>query len=283
MTLESALRQGSKLLEEAGIPAPCLTAEVLLCHALGRERSYLYGHPEEELTNNPWIHYGRYLHERLNGKPTQYITRVQEFYGRIFQVSPDVLIPRPETEHLVETALRLAPNAQRILDIGCGSGAIAVTLQLETRASVFATDISPAAVAVARWNTKALGAKVGFVVCDVASAIAPGSIDLLISNPPYIPLSEGAGLQREIREHEPPTALFPGPSGLELYRRILADAPRLLRPGGWLMVEIGYRQEEDVRKLLAAPLWQNVETVRDLAGLPRVLAARYLPPQPTEA
>ena len=274
MTLESALRQGSRLLEEAGIPAPRLTAEVLLCHALGRERSYLYGHPEEELARNPWIHFGRYLHERLNGKPTQYITRVQEFYGRNFRVTPDVLIPRPETEHVVETALRVAPEARRILDIGCGSGAIAVTLQLETGAAVFATDISAAAVAVARRNADALGAKVGFAVCDVASALAPGSLDLIVSNPPYIPLDEEPGLQREIRDYEPRTALYPGPTGLELYERIIAGAPDLLRRGGWLIVETGYRQADPVRALLSGRCWGDVETVHDLAGLPRVVAAR---------
>jgi hypothetical protein len=122
MTIETALRQGSKLLEEAGVAVPRLTAEVLLCHAIGGERSFLYGHPEQELTHLQQLHYGRYLHERLSGKPTQYITGRQEFYGRQFRVTKDVLIPRPETEHVVEAALRLARGAGRILDIGTGSG-----------------------------------------------------------------------------------------------------------------------------------------------------------------
>src|SRR3954471_12340326 len=135
MTLHTALLQGSKLLEDAAITAPRLTAEVLLSHALHRDRVYLYSHPEQELSEIEWLHYGRYLHERLNGKPTQYITRTQEFYGRPFLVTPDVLIPRPETEHVVEAALAL--DGRRILDVGCGSGAIAVTLQLETGAEVW--------------------------------------------------------------------------------------------------------------------------------------------------
>src|SRR5438128_1037728 len=152
MTVQAALLQGTKLLEEAAIVAPRLTGEVLLAHALHRERTYLYGHPEHELSEIEWIHYGRYLHERMAGKPTQYITGRQEFYGREFRVTNDVLIPRPETEHVVEAALELARGARQILDVGTGSGALAVTLQLEIKAASAATDISPAALAVAAEN-----------------------------------------------------------------------------------------------------------------------------------
>src|SRR6202140_4565019 len=148
MTVQTALLQGAMLLEEDAIGAPRLTAEVLLAHALRRERSYLYAHPEEELAETGWIHYGRYLHQRLQGKPTQYITGRQEFYGREFRVTPDVLIPRPETEHLIGAAL--TRSAEAILDIGTGSGAIAVTLALETKARVKATDISRAALRIAQ-------------------------------------------------------------------------------------------------------------------------------------
>src|SRR5215831_12516927 len=140
MTVRTALLQGSELLERAGIAVPRLTAEVLLAHAMRSQRVYLFAHPEQELQEVQWLHYGRYLHERLKGKPTQYITRTQEFYGRPFLVPPDVLIPRPETEHVVETALAL--GGRRILDVGSGSGAIAVTLQLESGAEMWATDIS---------------------------------------------------------------------------------------------------------------------------------------------
>src|SRR5579871_4383270 len=134
MTLQQALVQGTKLLEEGSIAAPRLTAEVLLSHAIHADRPFLFAHSEQELREVEWIHYGRYLHERMEGKPTQYITRRQEFYGREFRVSPDVLIPRPETEHVVEAALRVGRRARRVLDVGTGSGALAVTLQLETGA-----------------------------------------------------------------------------------------------------------------------------------------------------
>src|SRR6516162_9871282 len=142
MDFSTALLQGTTLLEEASIAVPRLTAEVLLAHALRRDRVYLFAHPEHELSELEWLHYGRYLHERLNGKPTQYITGRQEFYGREFQVTRDVMIPRPETEHVVETALRVAGRARRMVDVGCGSGILAVTLRLETGATVWATDIS---------------------------------------------------------------------------------------------------------------------------------------------
>src|SRR5580704_14434925 len=162
MTIKTALLQGVALLEDAAVPVPRLTAEVLLSHAMRCERVYLFAHPERELSEVEWLHYGRYLHERLQGRPTQYVTGRQEFYGREFRVTADVLIPRPETEHVVEVAMSVAANAGRLLDVGTGSGALAVTLQLETGASVFATDISPAAITVAMRNAVALDATVSF-------------------------------------------------------------------------------------------------------------------------
>jgi len=273
MTAKAALVEGTRLLEEGHVFAPRLTAEVLLAHALSRPREYLFAHPERELEELEWLHYGRYLYERLEGKPTQYITRRQEFYGREFRVTPDVLIPRPETEHVVEAALRLAPGARRVLDIGTGSGALAVTLQLETGAAVWATDISTAALAVAAENARRLEARVGFAACDLAAAIAPAAMDLVVSNPPYVPLADEAGLQREVRDWEPRVALFGGPTGFDLYDRIAADAPRILRPGGWLILELGFGSHEHVSALFGAG-WSEVRTEPDLAGIPRVLAAR---------
>jgi release factor glutamine methyltransferase len=272
MTVQTALVQGTRLLEDARVPVARLTAEVLLSHALHRGRTYLFAHPEQELREVEWLHYGRYLHERMGGKPTQYITRRAEFYGREFRVTPDVLIPRPETEHVVEAALPIARGARHILDVGAGSGALAITLQIETGAETWATDISPAAAAVARENARGLDSEITVVVCDLMAAIAPGIIDLIVSNPPYVPLAEREGLQREVRDWEPHVALFAGESGFDIYDRIVADAPRVLRAGGWLILELGFGSREHVAGLLAE--WGDLRIEPDLAGIPRVIVAR---------
>ena len=272
MTVHTALQQGTRILEDAAIAVPRMTAEVLLGHAMRVERVYFYAHPEQELREVEWLHFGRYLHERLGGKPTQYITGHQEFYSRDFRVTPDVLIPRPETEHVVEVALEVARGARRVLDIGTGSGALAVTLQLEMGAETWATDISPAALGVAWRNAAALDARVNFVVCDLMEAIGSASMELIVSNPPYVPATDREGLQREVRDFEPHVALFAGPTGFELYDRIARDARRVLRPGGWLVMELGFTSLNHVQALLAA--WDDVRVVPDLAGIPRVVAAR---------
>jgi release factor glutamine methyltransferase len=275
VTIQTALLQGTQLLEQDSIPAPRLTSEVLLAHALRCDRSYLYAHTDEELDRIAWIHYGRYLHERLKGMPTQYITHRQEFYGRNFCVTADVLIPRPETEHLVEASLRRIQPGDRVVDTGTGSGAIAITLALETQARVFATDISIPAIGVASANAARWKASIGFMACDLVAPIADRAIDVLVSNPPYVPLADRASLQREVRDYEPPVALFAGPTGLDVYRRLVQEAGRVLRPNGWLLMELGYNSVGPVRDMLGAN-WHEVEILSDLAGLPRVLAARLL-------
>lgn len=276
MDIRTALLQGTQLLEEGGIAVPRLTAEVLLCHAVRCERAYLFSHPERELAEVEWLHYGRYLHERLKGKPTQYITRRQEFYGREFRVSPDVLIPRPETEHVIEAALAVAGNASKMVDVGCGSGAIAVTLALETSSTVFATDLSKAALTVAAANAARLQARVGFLACDLLAALADRSIDAVISNPPYVPAAEMPHLQREVRDYEPEMALLGGPSGFEIYERIVRDSERVLRPGGFLILELGFASRDRVLEMFHES-WSDLQVRPDLAGIPRVLAARFRP------
>ena len=297
MRVETALRQGLELLRDGAIGAPALTAEILLANALHRDRTYLLTHPEHELSELEWIHYGRFLHERLKGQPTQYITRTQEFWGRDFHVEKGVLIPRPETEHVIEQALALLSLARamdpsdsqrvdavdrrlrtraRVLDIGAGSGILAVTLAVETKARVCATEISPDALRIARANAARLGAHVDFVRCDLGAAFAAAAFDLVVSNPPYIASAEIDALQREVREWEPRAALFGGQDGLAVFRRLIPDAARLLRPGGWLILEIGATQAESVSGLLG-PGWRECSVTPDLAGLPRVVKAQWSP------
>jgi release factor glutamine methyltransferase len=277
VTLQTALLQGSELLEKAAIPVPRLTAEVLLCHVVHCDRTYLYAHNDDELTQLAWIHYGRYLNERLNGKPTQYITHRQEFYGREFYVNSDVLIPRPETEHLVETALAWLQNHPdaRVLDLGTGSGAIAITLALEIGRIILASDIFLPAIAVAERNRRTHNAPVAFFAADLLAAVRPRSLDLVVSNPPYVPASDAANMQREVRDWEPEVALFAGMSGLEIYRRLICAAAVALKPSGRLMMELGYRSLDGVREMLS-PAWTGIEVISDLAGLPRVIGATLI-------
>ena len=234
------------------------------------DRTYFYAHPEQELTEIHWIHYGRYLHERKAGKPTQYITGKQEFYGRDFKVTPAVLIPRPETELVVEAVLKRLKDG-RVADVGTGSGAIAITLARESQLEVIATDISPEALATAKQNCGRDFSRVSFLQTDLLAAIAPRSLDAVISNPPYVPERDRETLQPEVRDWEPHQALFAGPDGLDIYRRLIPEAERVLKPGGLLAMEIGLGQAEAVKALLAN--WQNVQIEPDLAGIPRVVTA----------
>lgn len=276
MTIQTALLQGAEILKKAAISDPRLTAELLLCHALGRDRAYLYAHGSDELKQLGWIHYGRYLNERLKGKPAQYIVRKQEFYGRDFYVDENVLIPRPETEHLVEAAISYVKEnlAARVLDLGTGSGAIAIILALETGIEVLASDISLAALTVAERNRRTYNASVRFFAANLLDAVRPASIDLLVSNPPYVPGADAANMQREVRDWEPHVALFAGDSGLEIYERLVAAAETAVKPGGRLILELGYQSLRGVREMLSTH-WTEIAVTADLAGWPRVIAANH--------
>ncbi|HYZ83932.1 MAG TPA: peptide chain release factor N(5)-glutamine methyltransferase [Bryobacteraceae bacterium] len=273
MTVATALQQGTKLLEDGAVPVPKLTAEVLLSHALKKERIFLFAHPEHELSEVAWIHYGRYLHERIGGKPTQYITKRQEFYGRDFRVTPAVLIPRPETEFVVEEALRWCTPESKVLDVCTGSGAIAVTIALEKQMPVLASDLSGDALLVAKCNAMTLGAQVDFVRMDLLEGIRHGVLDVLTANPPYVAESQREGLQREVRDFEPPLALFGGPEGTEVYSRLIRQAADVLRPGGRLVLELGFNSLPAVRTF-AEPFFDDEIVRHDLAGFQRVFSAR---------
>lgn len=303
-SLRSVLRDGIAQLERQHVPSAALAAELLLMHALGRDRAWLYTHPEHELDASARERYFGLIAGRASGIPTQHLTGHQEFWGLDFEVTPDVLIPRPETEHVIEVALeRLgivagADTPRRgkkfqIADIGTGSGCIAVALARELPAAdIIATDISAAALEVARRNAMRHGvaARITFFQCSLLDAISHESrstghashglgaseqrpFDLIASNPPYIARRAGASLPREVREHEPEAALFGGETGTELYAPLVAQAAALLKPGGILVLELGYDSAAHVSRLLSAPEWSDAAIANDLAGIPRIVSA----------
>lgn len=290
--LRSLLRQGIRLLREARVPSDTLAAELLLLHVTGHNRTWLYSYPEEIVSEAAAQEFLRLIHRRIAGEPTQHLTGHQEFWGLDFEVTPDVLIPRPETEHLIEVALdRLAVREIRagrppkltgenisIVDIGTGTGCIAIALAKELPAAqIFATDISHNALAVAQRNANRLGFanRISFLECSLLSAFSDSRqlFDLVISNPPYISRRESSSLSTEIREHEPPTALYGGEEGYEFYGQLIPEAARHLKPGGLLVVELGHDSLPAVRPLLESPEWTNLLVTNDLASIPRVLSA----------
>ena len=294
--IRRALKEGMAKLRATFVPSHTLAAELLLMHALGRDRTWLYTHPEEVLEPAGSEKYFALIARRAAGEPTQYLTGKQEFGGLEFEVTPAVLIPRPETEHVMEVALaRLGPRGLkihmdtglprerlRIADVGTGSGCLAISLAYELpHAEVFATDISAPALEVAHRNATrhAVADRIHFLQSDLLEALRPESrsFDLIVSNPPYVGRNESAELQREVRDHEPAAALFAGPTGVEIYARLIEEAGKLLRPGGMLVLELGYNSAEHVRAILAEQkCWANVSFTNDLAGIPRVAAAHHI-------
>lgn len=250
---------------------------MLLMHALGCARAHIYANPDREILPAELIRFDALLERRTSGEPIQYITGHQEFWGLDLRVTPAVLIPRPETEHSVETALELLRGIEspRIIDVGTGSGCIALALASELpRARVEATDISAEALAIARINAERLGLPITLTQGDLLDKyLGAGPLfDMVICNPPYVGENESDKLQREVRDHEPHCALFGGVEGLDIYRRLMPQAHEVIEPGGWLVLEIGYSQEASIRELLQS--WDEVRSVFDLQGIPRVIVAR---------
>jgi len=280
MNIASTIKQASdRLAASAARGDARLDAETLLMHVLGRDRAYLYAHPELELSCTELTKYHEALGRRALGEPLQYITGHQEFWGLDLRVTPAVLIPRPETEHTVEAALELLRGKQspHIVDVGTGSGCIALALASELpEAEIEAVDISPAALQVAADNAARLrlAQRIHFAESDLLEIFLRGStqFDLVISNPPYVGESEADKLQVEVREHEPKVALFGGHEGLDIYRRLIPQAKEVLKSQGWLVLEIGYSQEKAIRDLLSQ--WNEVRCATDLQGIPRVMIAR---------
>jgi release factor glutamine methyltransferase len=254
-----------------------MDAELLMLHLLGKDRAWLMAHLGDEFPVDLIRRYGELLLHRYNGEPIQYITGETEFYGLPFHVTRDVLIPRPETEHLVEKVLELAANFEqpRIVDIGTGSGAIAVALAHKfPQAKITAIDLSAPALAIARENAKRNGVALRFLEGDLLVPVAAEKFDFIVSNPPYVPESDRETLSVEVREYEPALALFAGDDGLEVYRRLIPAAYNALTPNGFIVLEIGYGQAPAVTELLAHTGFQQIEFVPDLQGIPRVACAQ---------
>ncbi len=258
-----------------------MNAELLLMFALGCDRAYLFAHPERELNADEENRYQAALAERSRGVPAQYITGHQEFWGMDLIVTPAVLIPRPETEHLIETVLELAKgdgksqdSKLRIVDVGTGSGAIALALAKELpQAEIHATDLSPAALEIARANAARhqLEPRIQFHQTDLLTGLTP-AFDIVVSNPPYVGESEEDHVQLEVRKFEPRSAVFAGPVGIEVIARLIPQANSILRPGGWLLMEISGTIADSVRQLLSD--WHEVKFINDLQSIPRVALAR---------
>jgi release factor glutamine methyltransferase len=296
--LKQALTAAIDRLTANQVPSPRMNAELLLLFTLGCDRAYLYAHPERELTEGEQIRYDAALTERARGVPAQYITGHQEFWGMDLIVTPAVLIPRPETEHVIETVLELAgveraggqacpersrrecpPHtiSLRIADVGTGSGCIALALAKELpQAEIHAGDISTAALEIARANAARhqLDSRIQFHQADLLAGFEDSSLDFVVSNPPYVGESEADQVQLEVRKFEPRNAVFAGPAGLDVIARLIPQAHATLKPGGWLVMEISGTIAKGVCNLLTG--WEKVYITNDLQGIPRVVAARKI-------
>jgi release factor glutamine methyltransferase len=294
MDARTAFKTGIARLRDADVPSFTLAAELLLLHVAGRDRTWLYAHPEDEISAEQEERFFSLVARRAAGEPTQYLTGKQEFWGLEFEVTPDVLIPRPETEHVIEVALdrlalreiragrkqTLSGEGLRIADIGTGSGCIAVALAKDLPGAKFvATDISPTALTVAQRNAKrhSFADQIEFVHANllegVTSPTAELRFDLITSNPPYIGRREEPMLQREVRDHEPEIALYGGEEGYELYAALVTQSAAHLMPGGIVVFELGHDSLPAVQPLFETPDWTHVGVTNDLAGIPRVIAA----------
>jgi release factor glutamine methyltransferase len=280
-TIGELIFEGAEILRRAGVPEARRDAGSLMAHSLGQDRTFIISHSDEEVNDDVLHRFRHLLQRRSAGEPLQYITGHQEFFCLNFDVSPDVLIPRPETELLVETALNLIPpktDSITMVDVGTGSGCITISLlhQRPGWRSV-AIDLSPKAIAVAKHNARKHGVenRIDFVVADSLDGLIQQPIfDLIVSNPPYVAEDAMTGLQREVRDYEPRLALTPGGDGLRVIRKLVNQSGLMLKTGGYLVIEIGFDQRERVEELVDSSIWELIEIYQDLQGIPRTVTLR---------
>ena len=278
-SIANSLLEATQALEAHGVPESRREAGSLLSFVIGKDRTFLISHADDLLEETEVDRFREVVARRAEGEPLQYITGMQDFYGREFRVTPDVLIPRPETELLVEAALEVITDVRgpTICDVGTGSGCIAVTLLCErTDARAVAVDVSEAALKVAAQNAHVLGVgdRVELKLSDCFDELDKTTFDLIVSNPPYVSSAALPALQREVRDHEPLVALSPGADGLSVIRRLLHDAPSFLNAGGHLIMEIGYDQGEAMQELIDPKFWRLVEIRPDLQSIPRIVVVQ---------
>jgi release factor glutamine methyltransferase len=277
--ISQVLREAAAVLQKAGVPEARREASSLLEFMLAKDRTFLIAHAEDSVSEEMILRFRESVERRAAGEPLQYITGVQDFFGREFRVTPDVLIPRPETELLVEAAIQVSGGRDAstlVCDVGTGSGCIAVTLLCEIgKARAVAVDKSPPALEIAKLNARnhSVSDRAEFAISDCLDALDPRGyqFDLIVSNPPYVSASVLPGLQREVRDYEPLVALSPGADGLTIIRRLINETPAFLKPGGHLLMEIGFDQGEAVTELVKETLWRLVEIRPDLQGIPRIV------------
>jgi release factor glutamine methyltransferase len=281
-TIAETLKRASQYLREASVPNDLLDAQTLLAEALGRDRTYLIINFNKPLSHEERIKYQTLIERRASGEPLQYITGHQEFFGLEFEVTHDVLIPRPETEIIIEVTIGITQQADLkrplIVDAGTGSGCLAVTLAREIEGlRAIATDISTAALQVAKRNAARHGmiSRIDFIAADLFDAFAEIPFaDIIISNPPYVSRQELPTLQREVRDWEPRVALTDFDDGLTFYRRLLKDAPARLKPGGHLICEMGYTQSDAITAMIDPAFWSEPRILKDLQGIPRTIVSQ---------
>lgn len=278
MTIAEALQGGRETLAAGGIAEPGREAASLLSYATGRDKAFIVAHPEYILLTDEKERFHAAAGRRAAREPFQYITGKQEFYGLDFTVAPDVLIPRPETEILVEAAIEhlKASGRKRFCEIGIGSGCISVSILANVpEATAVAGDISENALKLASLNAETNGVidRLQLIRSDTFDKLPVEQFDLVASNPPYVPEHDFAGLPVEVRDHEPPTALTDGGDGLSIIRTIITQAPSYLLPAGLLLMEIGWNQSERVAALLDNKVWTSITFLPDLQGIPRILKA----------
>jgi len=284
-TIASARAWAVEELRRAQVESPALAADLLIGQVLGWDRVRVLGHTEQPVRHEAWIRLQDLVLRRARGEPLHYLTGEREFYGLPFRVTPDVLIPRPETEILVEKALDLlgagGPSRPRFVDVGTGSGCIAISIAHENPSTIgWAVDISAAALRVAQDNAARHGVagRIQWIQADLLECFPPTPrFDMIVCNPPYVPLAEYDSLPSDVRDYEPHKALFGGRSGLEVYGRLIPEVSSRLASGGCLLLELGAGQADEIRKLVESEGLRLEGIVNDLQGIARCLVGRKVP------